>query len=108
MTIRVLAATLMLLPLAAAAAANAAPAASSVGLDFLLGKAAESYCGFMDDQTPQTMTTFDRGLYEGMALGFVMGQYPEQSGVLADVEDESFEKGFYGRIRSLCPTKAFL
>ena len=80
--------------LAALAATDIAAAqAQGTDLEFLLQKAAEACCGYMEEQTPKTMTTFDRGLYEGMALGFVMGQYPEQSGVLADVEDRSFEIG---------------
>ena len=90
------------------ATAIAAPRSGGTDLDFLLQKAAEAYCGFMEEQNPKTMTTFERGLYEGMALGFVMGQYPEQSGVLADLEDKTFENGFYGQIRDLCPSKSFL
>lgn len=101
---------LLIVPLlgAMAGAASAAPAAGAADLDFLLEKAVTAYCGFMEEQNPKTMTTFERGLYEGMALGFVMGQYPEQSDVLANVEDEAFGRGFYGRIRDVCPAKSFL
>jgi hypothetical protein len=101
---------LLIVPLlgAAAGAAAAAPAAGGADLDFLLEKAVASYCGFMEELNPKMMTTFERGLYEGMALGFVMGQYPEQSDVLANVEAKAFEQGFYGRIREVCPAKSFL
>lgn len=54
------------------------------------------------------MSTDERGLNEGMALGFVMGPYPEQSDGLANMDDQAFEQGFYARIRAICPAKSFL
>lgn len=110
MVLPLLASALVWLPLlgAAAGSAEAAPAAPGADLNFLLEKAVESYCGFMAEQNPKMMSTFERGLYEGMALGFVMGQYPEQGGVLAEMEEKAFESGFYGRIRTVCPAKSFV
>jgi len=50
----------------------------------------------------------ERALNEGMALGFVMGPYPEQSDGLANMDDQAFEQGFYARIRATFLAKSFL
>ncbi|MFM7264949.1 MAG: hypothetical protein ACKOZW_05040 [Cyanobium sp.] len=81
---------------------------AAADVDFLLEKAVASYCDFMAQQNPKLMTTYERGLYEGMALDFVMGHHPEQGDVFANLEDQAFEKGFYGWIREVCPAKSFL
>lgn len=50
----------------------------------------------------------ERALNEGMALGFVMGPYPEQSDGLANMDDQAFEQGFYARIRATFLATSFL
>ncbi len=82
------------------------PAAHSA--DFLLDKAADFYCASMEDLKPSEMTTYERGLMEGMAMGFVMGQYPEQADKLEKMDDEQFNKSFYPLIKKKCPGKSFL
>ena len=62
----------------------------------------------MAEQNPKTMSTDERGLNEGMVLGFVMGPYPEQSDGLANMDDQAFEQGFYARIRATFLAKSFL
>lgn len=101
---------MLIVPLLGATVGGAAAAQPPGGadLDVLLEKAATSYCDFMAEQNPKTMATDERGLNEGMALGFVMGPYPEPSDRLANMDDQAFEQGFYARIRAICPAKSFL
>jgi hypothetical protein len=81
------------------------PAAHSS--EFLLDKAADFYCGSMKEMKPSEMTTYDRGLMEGMAIGFVFGQYPEQADKLGGMNEEEFNKVFYPLINRKCPGKSF-
>lgn len=74
-----------------------APVAYSA--EFLLDKAADFYCASMEELKPNEMNTYERGLMEGMALGFVMGQYPEQAEKLENMDDEQFNKSFYTLIK---------
>jgi hypothetical protein len=75
--------------------------------EFLLDKAADFYCISMKEMNPGEMTTYDRGLMEGMALGFVLGQYPEQADKLGEMDDKEINKVFYPLINRKCPGKSF-
>ena len=50
-------------------------AAPAVSADFLIRQMAAFYCGAMQGENPKNMESYDRGLIEGMSLGFVMGKY---------------------------------
>jgi len=80
---------------------------SALGSEFLLGKAADFYCGSMEDMKPSEMSTYDRGLYEGMAIGFVAGQYPGQIGVFEKMNEKEINNIFYPLIKKKCPDKSF-
>ena len=80
---------------------------SAFGSEFLLSKAADFYCGSMEEMKPSEMTTYDRGLYEGMALGFIAGQYPEQIGSLDKMSEEETNNIFYSLVKQKCPNKSF-
>ena len=80
---------------------------SALGSEFLLGIAADFYCGSMKDMDPSRMSTYERGLYEGMAIGFVAGQYPEQVGVFDTMGEEEINNIFYPLIKKKCPSKSF-
>ena len=81
------------------------PAAHSS--EFILGKAADFYCGSMEDMKPSEMSTYDRGLFEGMAIGFVIGQYPEQAKNLEKMGEARVNQLFYPLVKKKCPGKAF-
>ena len=82
-----------------------APAARSS--EFILNKAADFYCGSMENMKPSEMTTYDRGLFEGMAIGFVIGQYPEQAKSLEKMGEARVNQLFYPLVKKKCPGKAF-
>jgi hypothetical protein len=77
------------------------------GSEFLLDKAADFYCGSMEGMNPREMTTYDRGLYEGMAFGFVLGQYPEQADNFEKMSDKQVNDIFYPLVKQKCPSKSF-
>ncbi len=85
------------------------PAAAAGGNDsaFLVKQAVDFYCGSMKGETPARMTDYDRGLFEGMAIGFVFGQYPSQADFVEKLGEERFNELFYGGIQKQCPGKAF-
>ena len=85
------------------------PAAPAVAADneFLVRQAVDFYCGSMKSENPGRMTDYDRGLYEGMASGFIFGQYPQQADFVDKLGEDRFNQLFYGGIRKQCPTKAF-
>lgn len=85
-------------------ASLALPASSS---EFLINKAVDFYCGTMTDMKPSEMSTYERGLYEGMSIGFIAGQYPEQADVIEKMGEDNFNKAFYPLIKQKCPDKSF-
>ncbi|MFY8149073.1 MAG: hypothetical protein ACOVNL_07630 [Prochlorococcaceae cyanobacterium] len=74
---------------------------------FLVKQAVDFYCGSMKGETPARMTAYDRGLFEGMAIGFVFGQYPSQADFVEKLGEDKFNQLFYGGIRQQCPSKSF-
>lgn len=93
----------------AVAGAVGEPAVAAGGNDagFLVKQAVDFYCGSMKGETPARMTDYDRGLFEGMAIGFVFGQYPSQADFVEKLGEQRFNELFYGGIQKQCPTKAF-
>jgi hypothetical protein len=49
------------------------------GSEFLLDKAADFYCGSMEGMNPREMTTYNRGLYEGILYPLVKQKCPSKS-----------------------------
>lgn len=96
---------IMIAALVTISLAGATP--SALGSEFLLGKAADFYCAIMKDMKPSEMTTYDRGLQEGMALGFVLGQYPEQAKGFGAMSEKEINGIFYPLVKQKCPSKAF-
>jgi hypothetical protein len=77
------------------------------GSEFLFKKAVEFYCASMEDMNPKEMNTYERGLMEGMAFGFIMGQYPEQASIFEKMKDGEINAKFYPLIKQQCPSKSF-
>jgi hypothetical protein len=77
------------------------------GSEFLFKKAVEFYCASMNETNPKEMNTYERGLMEGMAFGFIMGQYPEQASIFEKMNDEEINAKFYPLIKQQCPSKSF-
>lgn len=95
--------------LATALALLLSPAATAEAADneFLVRQAVDFYCGSMKSENPGRMTDYDRGLYEGMAIGFIFGQYPKQADFVEKLGEDRFNGLFYGGIRKQCPSKSF-
>lgn len=91
----------------AGAAIDPAAAAGETDSAFLVKQAVDFYCGSMKGETPSRMTDYDRGLFEGMAIGFVFGQYPSQADFVEKLGEQRFNELFYGGILKQCPAKAF-
>ena len=79
----------------------------AIAADFLIDQMASFYCGAMEDKNPKMMSSYDRGLIEGMSLGFVMGTYPERLAEITSMSEGDFNSKFYPKINQKCPQYSF-
>ena len=75
--------------------------------EFLIQKMADFYSSAMNGEDIKKMSSYDRGLFEGMSLGFVLGQYPEQAQSIASMNEDDFNESFYPLIKKQCPQYSF-
>ena len=86
--------------------------ASVVGLpaissEFMINQMVDAYCSIMKGEDVSIMNSYDRGLNEGMAIGLVMGQYPEKIDQLASMSEQEINSRFYPGIEQKCPQYSF-
>ena len=87
-----------------AACVIGAPAMSS---DFMINQMVDAYCSIMEGENVGIMNSYDRGMNEGMAIGLVMGQYPEKIDQLASMSEQQINTKFYPGIEQRCPQYSF-
>ena len=80
------------------------PAISS---EFMINQMVDAYCSIMKGEDVSIMNSYDRGLNEGMAIGLVMGQYPEKIDQLASMSEQEINSRFYPGIEQKCPQYSF-
>ena len=87
-----------------AAAVIGAPVMSS---EFMINQMVDAYCSIMKGENVSVMNSYDRGMNEGMAIGLVMGQYPEKIDQLASMSEQQINSRFYPGIEQRCPQYSF-
>ena len=80
------------------------PAMSS---DFIINQMVDAYCSIMKGENVGVMNSYDRGMNEGIAIGLVMGQYPEKIDQLASMTEQEINSKFYPGIEQRCPQYSF-
>ena len=80
------------------------PAMSS---DFMINQMVDAYCSIMEGENVGVMNSYDRGMNEGMAIGLVMGQYPEKIDQLASMSEQQSNSKFYPAIELGSPQYSF-
>ena len=88
----------------ATVSAIGAPAISS---NFMINQMVDFYCTIMKGENVSTMNSYDRGMNEGMAIGFIKGQYPEKINQVASMSDQEINNQFYPEIERKCPQYSF-
>lgn len=88
----------------ASASVIGSPAKSS---EFMINQMIDAYCLIMQGEDVNVMNSYDRGMNEGMAIGLVMGQYPEKIDQLASMSEQQINSNFYPGIEKKCPQYSF-
>ena len=96
--------SLLALSAVTAACVIGVPAMSS---DFMINQMVDAYCSIMEGENVGVMNSYDRGMNEGMAIGLVMGQYPEKIDQLALMSEQQINSKFYPGIEQRCPQYSF-
>ena len=78
-----------------------------MGSNFMISQMVDFYCTIMEGENVSTMNSYDRGMNEGMAIGFIMGQYPEKIDQVASMSDQEINNQFYPGIERKCPQYSF-
>jgi len=81
--------------------------ASAMGSEFMINQMVDAYCSIMEGENVGVMNSYDRGMNEGMAIGLVMGQYPEKIDQLASMSEQEINSQFYPGIEQRCPQYSF-
>ena len=84
--------------------AAGAPVMSS---EFMINQMIDAYCSIMKGENVDVMNSYYRGMNEGMAIGLVMGQYPEKIDKLASISEQQINSRFYPGIEQRCPQYSF-
>lgn len=74
---------------------------------FRFDLAVEGYCALMNDVDPKELSWHERGMMEGIAVGFVLGQMPGQLDEWAKSTEDDWQKKFLEAAKARCPSKAF-
>ena len=78
-----------------------------ISSEFMINQMIDAYCSIMKGEDVNVMNSYDRGMNEGMAIGLVMGQYPEKIDQLASMSEHEINSKFYPGIEETCPQYSF-
>ena len=69
--------------------------ALAMSSNFMINQMVDFYCTIMKGENISTMNSYDRGMNEGMAIGFIMGQYSEKIEQVASMSNQEINNQFY-------------
>ena len=79
----------------------------TIGSVFLINQMVDFYCNVMEGENTSTMNSYDRGLNEGMAIGWALGQYPEKVEQFSSISEQEINNQFYSGVDKKCPQYSF-
>ena len=79
----------------------------AMGSDFMINQMVDAYSSIMEGENVGVMNSYDRGMNEGMAIGLVMGQYPEKIDQLTSMSEQQINSRFYPAIVQRFPQYSF-
>ncbi len=81
--------------------------ALAMSSNFMINQMVDFYCTIMKGENISTMNSYDRGMNEGMAIGFIMGQYSEKIEQVASMSNQEINNQFYPWTERRCPQYSF-